>query len=146
MKLITFLPKNTLTFGILENVLGNRLVFDTNAQYKKILGNLIYDINYKDFNGICNIHESNKIDQYGHDLSLKTTIELYKRTDTYKNIYREDIEVISNLTKFSLGYKLSVNNKPISSFVTPQLDHNSKNFNYNIQYYINKHKYYKENF
>ena len=102
---------------------------------------IIYDIKVpKQYSGLLTIQENNINSDFSQNEKI---IDMKLNVSNSNELIEEFIKVHKSMYQYTIGYKLLINNKPINSKVLTNNNFNSKNFEKNFDYYINKYNFVK---
>ncbi len=152
MKLIRLLPLNTFSSKYFSYVLNNNSYLSYNYYLNNELKESklnnsdkkdIKDIDKFRYNKLELIEKINNISKYNSDNIINLSISLKIPEVSHDNIICEKIYIENSIYQYKINYKLILNNQIINSFSIYKDDYNSKNFDKNFKYYLEKYDYMK---
>ncbi len=108
---------------------------------KSEVNKIIYDIKVpKQYSGLLTIKENNIQSDFSQNEKI---IDMKLDVSNSNESIEEFIKVQKSMYHYSIGYKLFINGKQINCKVLTNNNFNSKNFEKNFDYYINKYDFVK---
>lgn len=132
------IPARTYSNNYISLIINNRKINFTEVKDNLIVNNFKIDI--EENKGFINVTEHIKKLHVGLN---EESLNLHLKMRSNNNYLEEFVNIIKSPYYYSIGYRFILNNKIIISSVLSNDNYNSKNFDNNFNYYLNKYNFMK---